>query len=571
MLLDREKALLEKVSSDIGWSLVERFSRQPRAMPDEVCAGAGIIVEILRTAGIEPVVHEPEIYLGIPVSAEIVAAKRTFRTKATALSPAVDQLTAPLLYLASRQSGSRVHTRNPKDLFAQDFASEDEARDHVCGKLVITEGFSNPARTQLLQGWGAAGVIAINPGDRAHWGTNSTIWGSPSSDDMHRLPNIASLAVSRPDGDALIAMAEAGESATISVDALHGWFMQPIVSCEIGASDGAEEFVLLHGHYDSWEVGVGDNATGNALLVEVARLLKRHEGEMRRKVRFCWWPGHSAGRYAGSTWYADQFALDLRKNCVAHVNCDSPGCADATSYASVRGMSEAQGLVTGAVSDLFGQDCALERPGRAGDYSFNNLGISGCMLTSSMVPADERKRRGWYAVGGCGGNPAWHSEFDTMEIADRTVLENDIRLYALLATRLADSDLLPLDLRIPFAAIEAEIAPVLGRLDGAFNTRPALAALASVRDRLEALYAGASQDPTGFNQRVRKASRLIVRLGYTAKSTFDQDDAEASSAVPLLDPLRLTETASSREAKVSAQRALNAIAGLLEDIVDCLG
>ena len=33
--------------------------------------------------------------------------------------------------------------------------------------------------------------------------------------------------------------------------------------------------MLLHGHYDSWDVGVGDNATGNATLLEIARVLAR--------------------------------------------------------------------------------------------------------------------------------------------------------------------------------------------------------------------------------------------------------------------------------------------------------
>lgn len=77
-------------------------------------------------------------------------------------------------------------------------------------------------------------------------------------------------------------------------------------------------------------------------------------------------------------------------------------CQDASDYGSIRGMAEAQPLVAGAVEDLFGQACRLERPGRAGDYSFNNLGITGAMLTSAMVPPEERKRRGWYSVGGAG-------------------------------------------------------------------------------------------------------------------------------------------------------------------------
>ena len=33
-----------------------------------------------------------------------------------------------------------------------------------------------------------------------------------------------------------------------------------------------DEFLLVHGHYDSWDVGIGDNATGDAVLLELARI-----------------------------------------------------------------------------------------------------------------------------------------------------------------------------------------------------------------------------------------------------------------------------------------------------------
>ena len=31
--------------------------------------------------------------------------------------------------------------------------------------------------------------------------------------------------------------------------------------------------MLLHGHLDSWHIGVGDNLTGDATMLEVARVL----------------------------------------------------------------------------------------------------------------------------------------------------------------------------------------------------------------------------------------------------------------------------------------------------------
>ena len=67
--------------------------------------------------------------------------------------------------------------------------------------------------------------------------------------------------------------------------------------------------MLVHGHYDCWEVGVGDNATGDATLLELARVLWVIARRLRRSVKLAWWPGHSTGRYAGSTWFADASRL----------------------------------------------------------------------------------------------------------------------------------------------------------------------------------------------------------------------------------------------------------------------
>ena len=55
-------------------------------------------------------------------------------------------------------------------------------------------------------------------------------------------------------------------------------------------------------------------------------------------------------------------------------------------------------------------------PSRAGDISFNNLGLSTLFMLSSNVPSDVREQRGLYAVGGCGGNIEWHTEADELDV-----------------------------------------------------------------------------------------------------------------------------------------------------------
>lgn len=113
---------------------------------------------------------------------------------------------------------------------------------------------------------------------------------------------------------------------------LEGWFRQKILVATIEGRDEPEKYLLVHGQYDSWSVGVGDNATRDALLLELARVLARHRNGLRCSVKIAWWPGHFTGRYAGSTWFTDRFALDLDRHCLAQINCDSPGRRWATSF-----------------------------------------------------------------------------------------------------------------------------------------------------------------------------------------------------------------------------------------------
>jgi hypothetical protein len=218
-----------------------------------------------------------------------------------------------------------------------------------------------------------------------------------------------------------------------------------------------EKFVLLAGHYDSWDVGVGDNATGDAAMLEIARVLWHNRGDLRRSVRIAWWPGHSTGRYAGSAWYADAFALDLDENCVAQVNCDSPGCRWADVYENVAVMSEANGLCTDVIREVADLPFHGERPLRAGDYSFNNIGLSSFFMLSSTMTVEKRKEMEYYTVGGCGGNIAWHTENDLMDIADRDILIRDIKVYLAGIMAVANAPILPFDWRATSVEFKATL------------------------------------------------------------------------------------------------------------------
>ena len=114
------------------------------------------------------------------------------------------------------------------------------------------------------------------------------------------------------------------------------------------------------------------------------------------------------------------------------------------------------------------------------------------MLLSSM-PLAKAQAMGYYPVGGCGANIAWHTENDTLEIADQDNLMRDLRVYATALQRLLNNPLHPYD----FRDLTAEFKDTLDKYgasagdDADFS--PAYAALADLNAALAGLYAQIGQ------------------------------------------------------------------------------
>ena len=528
-----ERRLLDEVSLSAPWELVETFAGTHRWRPEDVNRGVDLLVERIARLGVPVTVHQPEIYLSVPLSASVEAGGVTHRAKPPSSCLSVPEgRSAKLVYLAANPKALRSYSRDVQELFGGSIASEAEAREKVAGKIVITEGFGNPALTSLIEEWGGVGLIAANPGVDIHWGTCTTIWGTPDLDDWPRKPKIPVVAVNKESGIALKAVAAAGGTATIRTEMQEGFFPQKIPVVDIPGTDGTGDFVLLHGHLDSWEVGVGDNATGDATLLEIARVFWKNRASLKRGVRIAWWPGHSTGRYAGSTWFADAFAIELDEHCVAQVNCDSPGCRWATSFHQTTTMSETAALVERAIKDIVPDaHFVSKRPNQAGDFSFNNIGISGFYMLSSTMPEALRHEKNYYDVSGCGGNIAWHTENDTIEIADRDNLLRDIRIYLLSVLRVANADILPVD----FTATADEFLTTITRYQTAAGDHadlgPARAATEEFRGAVARL--GGSKLPAArVNAVLKGLQRILVPINFTRAPRFAHDPAITTPPLP---------------------------------------
>src|SRR6516164_2048552 len=245
--------IIEAIGIDAPWALVEAFSKMPRWRPKDVNKSADVIVAMLKAEGVPVTVHEPTIYLSIPLSAEVRAAGRTLTAKPPAYSRDCRQgIAGELVYVPA------VYSKSVGTLFAKN--EEDEALstpERLRGKIVISEGFAFPGKMLEFEQKGAIGAIAVNPGADVHWGICTSIWGTPDLDDLPRKPGIPVAAVNNPDGRELIASAKTGGHATIVTNLEEGWYAQNVPMVEIRGQREPEKFVLVHGHYDSWDMGVG--------------------------------------------------------------------------------------------------------------------------------------------------------------------------------------------------------------------------------------------------------------------------------------------------------------------------
>ena len=241
-------------------------------------------------------------------------------------------------------------------------------------------------------------------------------------------------------------------------------------------------------------------------------------------------------------------------HCVAHVNCDSPGCRWATVYENVAWMSEAETFCQNVIRDVTGQESSGEgHVLRAGDISFNNLGITTYFMLSSTMPQDLVDEKNYFPVGGCGGNIAWHTEDDTMEIADRDNLLRDMQVYAAVILRSLNAPVAPFDYRATLDEMAAAVDRYQSAAGQRFDFSPTVTAIAGARESLNRFYgqiAGIDESASlntlrAINAVQRALARVLVSLGYTRDGRFRQDPASAIPTLPDLAPaIRLADAGS---------------------------
>ncbi len=533
-----EQEIRKSISKEIPWDLVTTFSKLIRESGTEgEWKAAHYIHDKLQSFGADVTMHTPELLISVPRGARLEVLSPSgigiIRAKTPAFALPTTGVEADVVFLPS-----------PKVERIEDmFSTRGQVSDiDIAGKIVISEGMSMPMRVRDHEKRGALAQIYVNPGEPIHEGICTSIWGTPTLSSLERKPKSPIVCVNRPDGEKLIQQAQAGTlRVRIETKLDEGWVKCPLNTVWIQGSEEPEKFLLVHGHLDSWHEGIGDNATGDAALLELARVFTKHRDKLRRSLRICWWPGHSHGRYAGSTWFADEFARELARNCVAQLDIDSPGCRDATEYMEdVMWMQEADTFCKDVIRDVTGKESRGKRPLRAGDYSFNQIGLTGFFMLLSNIPPARRKELGHnYIVGGCGGNTAWHTEKDLLDVADPEVLFTDLNIYVAAINRVLNADVLPFEHSRAAREIREQLEKYQAGCKDHLNLSSAIEAAAELEESLQtferAAQSAAPSARAEFNQAIMDIARLLVPVNYARGERFDHDPATSLPAVPKLD------------------------------------
>jgi hypothetical protein len=271
-------------------------------------------------------------------------------------------------------------------------------------------------------------------------------------------------------------------------------------------------------------------------------VIHQHRESLRRSLRLAWWPGHSTGRYAGSTWYADAMFDDLFDNGVAYLAIDSPGVRSAMAI-EAEGMFEAKDFLESVLAARMETEIVAIRDNRYNDESFWGIGVPSLTIYPAIPLGHPDRAKD---AGGSAYGYWWHTTEDSFDKADRDLLVRDTRLYLALLWPLLTGERLPFD----FGPVARQMRDTLEALSGAAGERwdfaPTLRRIELFEEAASALRSRAAsaggEGAARLNEAHMTISRALNPVLYTCAGPYGHDPAVQFPLFPCLrDAERLAE------------------------------
>jgi N-acetylated-alpha-linked acidic dipeptidase len=274
------------------------------------------------------------------------------------------------------------------------------------------------------------------------------------------------------------------------------------VTGRITGSAQPDALVIVGNHRDAWVYGGVDPSSGTASLMELARslgALARQGIRPKRTIVFANWDAEEFTLTSSTEW-GEQHASELGAHAIAYLNVDSAASGPDFKASAVPALNRVVSQSVRDVLDVRADDPQLvsNRLGSGSDYTvfLNFLG----------VPIADLSFTGPYGVyHSVYDNHLWMKKFGDPGF-DRHVRMT--RIWGVIALRLANADVVPLDYRATAARIREFV-------DEATDTAPAA-------DR----------------QPLRPLTAAVERFAHAADETGQRVDALLASGAPNRDAAR---------------------------------
>ena len=139
--------------------------------------------------------------------------------------------------------------------------------------------------------------------------------------------------------------------AKVHLKVVSNWETKPIydVIATLRGTDD-KQWILRGNHHDAWVNGADDPISGQAPMLEEARVLgdlHRQGWNPRRTIIYCAWDGEEPG-LLGSVEWVETHLKDLQSHAVAYINSDSNG----RGFFYTGGTQDLQSFISGVARDI---------------------------------------------------------------------------------------------------------------------------------------------------------------------------------------------------------------------------
>jgi hypothetical protein len=147
--------------------------------------------------------------------------------------------------------------------------------------------FEKEAKALVIMNWGTSDNPVIQ------MGAVKSVWGNPTPENFKKMPLIPVISILRADGEYLKELCTKGKPHVwLRAEATREWVQANQPTGTILSKVRPDEFILVGGHLEAWGKTAICNSSGNALMLELARVLAKHRDMLKRSIVFAFWDGH---------------------------------------------------------------------------------------------------------------------------------------------------------------------------------------------------------------------------------------------------------------------------------------